>query len=142
MTVRDAIKYVLLFFELQEEENWMQLSNTVQYGIAKNLHRLGAFVAEWSTISVAWKSDIQEMLETATGSIYVDRERLEIDVAYQQQLEALETQFIAANPELQAYLLQPVAYQIYTIDQADIEYFIDKDFLITEFPEVFVTSLN
>lgn len=143
MTVRDTLKYVLLFWQLSEDANWQYFNNTVQYGIMVNLHRLGVFISEFEVIKLAWRSDLMELLEVNTGEPYPDFDRLETDTAYFEQLQALETQFIAANPELQAYLNQPVTtYTIYTINAADILGFLDAEFLTTEFPEVFATALN
>lgn len=143
MTVETILKYVMLFWQLSEDENWQYFNNTVQYGILVNLHRLGAFIAEFEVIKLAWRSDFMELLAVNTGEPYPDLDRLETDTAYLQQLEALQTQFIAANPELQAYLSQPVTtYTIYTINQAYIVGFMDEQFLIDEFPEVFVAALN
>jgi hypothetical protein len=121
----------------------MQFNNKVQYGIMVNLHRLGVFMQEFEVIKLAWQSDVFELLEVNTGSRYPDLDRLETDTAYFTQIQDLEAQFIAANPELQAYLNQTVTtYSIYTIDRADIMMFDDQQFLTDEFPEVFVAALN
>lgn len=141
MTVQDTLKYVILFWQLTEDENWQFFNNKVQYGIMVNLHRLGAFIGEFEVIKQAWRSDLLELLEVNTGEPYPDLDRLETDTVYLQQLQTLEAQFIAANPELQAYLNKPVTYNIYTIDRADVNGFLDYQFLIDEFPEVFVAAL-
>jgi hypothetical protein len=143
MTVRNALKYTLLFWDLTEESNWTHFNNKVKYGIMVNLHRLGAFMGEFEVLKLAWQSDVFELLEVNTGSRYPDLDRLETDTAYFTQIQDLEAQFIAANPELQAYLNQTVTtYSIYTIDRAEIMMFDDQQFLTDEFPEVFVAALN
>lgn len=138
MTRQNALKYFLLFYELTQEENWTQLNNTVQYGIQRNLFRLGSIMDEFWVMRETWRDDIQQLLKTQTGSIYINEELLETDINYQNQLQTLEQGFLTANPDLQNYLSTQVTYQIFTINRQEILNFTDYDFLVTEFPEVFI----
>lgn len=139
MTLRDALKYTLLFYELQEQANWDTLSSNARYAILVNMLRLGPVTSDFNVLKYAWRDQLVDAIHQATGNPNIDRDRLEIDQEYFDTLQDVEDAFLLANPQITILINQPVSYTIFKINIIDMVGFNadDLNWLEFNFQEIF-----